>query len=243
MPDTRRHRGPHPEDRRLFDGPAVPRLRRACAHLSWLLGRGYATPGALKLVGDRFSLMKRQRTAVMRCSCGDAVAARRRRRAVPPAVLRGAHLLIDGHNVLTTVEAALSGGLVMIGRDGTHRDMASVHGTWRQVEETLPALERITRVLSSLEPASVHWYLDRPVSNSARLKRRIVDTGRAAACCAWTVELVHSADAALVDRDEVIASADSAVIDRCRAWFDLAGHTVREHAPDAWVLDLRGASG
>ena len=41
------------------------------ADFSWLLTRGYAEKGALKLVGDRFSLTERQRLAVMRSACSD----------------------------------------------------------------------------------------------------------------------------------------------------------------------------
>ena len=51
--------------------------------------------------------------------------------------LRGSvELLIDGYNVLTTVESALAHGLLLIGRDGCMRDLASMHGSWRKVDET-----------------------------------------------------------------------------------------------------------
>ena len=66
MPDTRRHRGPHPQDAELFASETHPTLREAVNHLSWLLTRGYAERSSLKLVGDRFGLQERQRRAVMR---------------------------------------------------------------------------------------------------------------------------------------------------------------------------------
>ena len=68
MPDHRTHRGPHPEDAGLFAPAAGPGLRAATADLSWLLSRGYASPSAMKIVGDRYALDARQRMAVMRCS-------------------------------------------------------------------------------------------------------------------------------------------------------------------------------
>jgi hypothetical protein len=52
MPDKRTHRGPHPDDERLFNTEMVPRLREATNDLCWLLDRGYTTLSALKLVGD-----------------------------------------------------------------------------------------------------------------------------------------------------------------------------------------------
>ena len=65
-------RGPEPSDPRHFRQDVVPTLRTATADLSWLLGRGYAEQAALKLVGDRFQLAKRQRHAVVRAACTDA---------------------------------------------------------------------------------------------------------------------------------------------------------------------------
>src|SRR4051812_41374582 len=99
MSDDRRHRGAHPEDAELF-GPAWhDRLRAATVDLSWLLSREYATPSALKVVGDRYGLSARQRTAVVRSACSDAALASRRGREIPLAALAGRRLLIDGYNV------------------------------------------------------------------------------------------------------------------------------------------------
>src|SRR5262245_39993965 len=133
MPDRRIHRGPHPDDERLFAADMLPPLRVATGDLCWLLSRGYTSVSALKLVGDRFDLEQRQRTAVSRCACSDAAVARRRERQAALASIRGRTLLIDGYNVLTTIEAALAGGFVLAARDGCFRDMASMHGTWRRV--------------------------------------------------------------------------------------------------------------
>ena len=82
---------------------------------------------------------------------------------------------IDGFNVLTTVEAALSKGVLLLGRDGCLRDMASLHGAFRPVEETVSAVKLLIRHLESLGPASCRWLLDAPVSNSRRLARTIRD--------------------------------------------------------------------
>src|SRR5204862_6604990 len=105
MPDKRTHRGPHPEDSELFRAEALPRLRAATADLSWLLSRGYALPGALQVVGNRYELEARQRQAVTRCACTNEARERRRTAEVTAEALAGATLLIDGYNVLTTVEA------------------------------------------------------------------------------------------------------------------------------------------
>ena len=237
MTDTRTHRGPHPQDARLFDEPAVARLRQAVDHLCWLLSRGYVTPSALKLVGDRHRLTARQRAAVARCACSDADLVRRRERRVAAETLNGRPLWVDGYNVLTTVEAALAGGVILAARDETHRDMAAMHGSYRKVSETLPALDLIGRALSSLGVSQCTWYLDRPVSNSGRLKQIILSMATENGW-PWAVELVADPDAILSDSDCTVATADSGILDRCNTWLNLAQKVVSENVADAWVVKL-----
>jgi hypothetical protein len=237
LPNTRTHRGPHPEDGLLFGPAALPALREATADFCWLLDRGYASASAVKLVGDRYRLAARQRTAVTRVACSRVDQARRQSHRVDAAGLSGQSLLLDGYNVLTTVEAAMAGGVILAARDGTYRDMASMHGTFRLVAETRLALERIGRTAAGLGAAQCVWYLDRPVSNSGRLKTKMAEVA-ALAGWLWTIELVGDPDAILRTTDQVVATADSAVLDRCRAWFNLARETVARHVPEANVVEL-----
>jgi hypothetical protein len=212
-------------------------LRGATADLAWLLGRGYPDAAALKLVGDRYRLVERQRMAVRRATCTDAARLGRQARRLEPGAIAGRALAIDGFNVLTTIEAALGGAVVLACRDGTYRDLAGVHGTYRRVAETRPALGILAECLAALGVASCVWYLDRPVSNSGRLRAEIL--GRAEEDGAdWRVELVPSADPCLIASREVVASADSGVLDRCGPWFNLARSAVEAGVPAARVVDL-----
>jgi hypothetical protein len=235
--DRRRHRGAHPRDRELFAETALPALRSASVDYCWLISRGYSADAALALVGDRYQLVARQRLAVARVCCSDAALAARRSRRLEPAQLRGAALRVDGFNVCITLEAALSGGVVLVGREGAHRDLASVHGNYRRVSETPPALELLVQRLLALEPARVTWYFDRPVSNSGMLagllRRSLAARGSEA-----EVLLSERVDAELSAAGAVAVSADSGILDAAESWFDLAGATLREHVPEAWRVDL-----
>jgi hypothetical protein len=237
VPDPPSHRGPDPHDARAFAPDARPALRDATADLAWLLGKGYAPVAALKLVGDRRSLTARQRLAVMRCACPDDVLPRRACRRIEPEEAAGGWMVIDGFNALTTVEAALGGAAVFLGRDGCLRDIAGVHGTYRAVEETVPAVRLAGEVLASLRVAGANWLLDRPVSNSGRLRALILDTA-AGRGWDWRVELVDDPDPVLAASDEVVATADSAVLDRCGRWLNLARLVVESRVPGANVVDL-----
>src|SRR5262245_53876532 len=137
MPDTRKHRGPHPADEQLFATACHDVLQTATADFSWLLSRGYAEPSSLKLVGDRYALAARQRMALSRGACTDEQLTTRKGREIFANSLAGGSLLIDGFNVLTTIEVALSGGVVLQGRDGCLRDIAGMHGHYKMLEETM----------------------------------------------------------------------------------------------------------
>jgi hypothetical protein len=233
VPDTRKHRGPGPEDRTWFSREAQPALVAAVVELSWLLSRGYATASALKLVGDRHRLVERQRTAVIRSACSDQALAHRLGRRVDVSALRGQPVRIDGFNLVLTLESALGGGVVLGGRDGCFRDLAGVHGTYRRVEETLPALELAARWLTAWEVGPCTWLLDAPVSNSGRLAAMI-----RAQHTQWHAEVVPDPDILLALPGDPVVTADSAVLDRCGVWANLGRTIVEAGASEAFVVDL-----
>ena len=235
-------RGPHQADATLFAADALPSLRDAVADLSWLLGRGYVDPSATKLVGDRYRLRQRQRTAVSRSAAGADVLTARLGKRRNPNSLAGATLAIDAFNVLIGMETALGGGVLLRGVDGALRDLSSVHGSYRRVEVTEAALDALVATLVGWSPAAVAWFVDRPVSNSGRLAGWIRD--RAPEGIDWTVELPYDADSAVIDANAVGCSADARVLDLAPAWVDLVSATAEAHAAEAWIVDLRSpASG
>jgi hypothetical protein len=242
VPDTRTARGPHPKDADCFSPAALPALDAAVAELSWLLDRGYPKKAALTLVGDRHALRDRQRMAVQRCAASERDRRHRQTRQVPARALAGETLLVDGYNVLLTVEAALSGGVLLLGRDGVLRDLTSMSGHYRRMRSTRPALEAIAVFCADAGCRSLSWYFDRPISNSGRLKQAI-DALASEAGWAWDVELVPSPDRTLVDSESIIATADSGVLDRCERWFNLAREVVEASMPGAWIIDLSGCNG
>ncbi len=236
-PDTRTHRGSHSDDIVLFSEATIPTLRSATRDVSWLLTRGYAPDSSLKLVGDRYQLKARQRTAVSRSSCSDQTLQRRLDRQVSSEQLSGKSIAIDGYNLLTTVEGALGGAILLGGRDGAIRDLISMHGTYRKVAETEPALEFVAKAVKQLGVKEVHWYLDRPVSNSGRLKQLIQECSKREGR-EWQVELVSNPDRELANCDEIVVTSDSEILNRCTHWFPLAGYIVTDLIPRAWILLL-----
>ncbi|MDB6136090.1 MAG: hypothetical protein JWM59_4333 [Verrucomicrobiales bacterium] len=292
MPDSRSHRGLHPQDAALFAPSWLPVLRTATEEFSWLLSRGYAPLSSLKLVGDRHALRERQRDLVLRASCTDEQRANRSaRRLMPPlppdqgtgameavpavaagrqdtgitpsasgqtsaesdettdafatsttmadAPVYGADWFIDGFNLLITLEAALGGGLVFRARDGALRDLASVHDTYRSVEETDDALLLAGETLAEFRPASVTWLFDAPVSNSGRIAQRVRALAESRQW-PWEVRLSKNPDQELMSLQHgIVVTTDSLILDHVRhGWFPLSEQIITRLPPGFLYLDF-----
>lgn len=226
-------RGPHPTDLELFAQGQIQALQQAVGDLSWLLGRGYAGPSSLKLVGDRYRLRERQRRSVRSGACSDAALRRRQQTKTSLATLVGP-LAVDGFNCVITLEVALAGGVVLRGRDGALRDLASVHGSYRRAEVTMRAIDALAQTLRECAATPVTWYLDRPVSNSGRLRQWLLEAEPQ-----WTVELPYDADQAVMESGTALASADAKILDAAEhGWVDLVAETLSRMGHHAWIVEL-----
>jgi hypothetical protein len=237
MPDIRKHRGAHPEDRKLFSGDQLPKLRAATDELSWLLTRNYTMKGALKLVGDKFALAERQRLAVSRAACSDQSKTHRMATGVGIDDVKGKALVIDGFNLLITIEAALSGGLIILCRDGCIRDLSSVHGSYRSVNETDSAILLVGQALETLGARSAAWVLDKPVSNSGRLAHK-VRTFAARYLWDWSVDVAFSPDADIKTSNRIVISSDGPLLNLVQRWTNFSRYVIENRLAASWLIDL-----
>lgn len=212
-------------------------MRQAAGDLCWLLNRGYALTSSVELVGNRYELVRRQRIAVGRCVCSDAARLRRRQHEVSVAQIRGGEVWLDGYNILNVLESALAGAVILRGRDDCCRDMAGTHGGYRAVEETMPALHLLGELVDGWEGTRCCWFLDKPVSNSGRLKHVLLELATRKGW-GWEVELVFSPDKVLAETPHAVVTSDSVILDRCSQWINLAGLIIDSQIPQAHVVDL-----
>jgi hypothetical protein len=232
MPNRQRHRGAHPEDLRLFDRTQLQRLRAPSEEVVWLLGRGYPLATAIEFVGNHYQLEARQRLALQRALCSPEQRHKRAARAIERTDVAGRTLLVDGFNLIITLEVALSGGLILDCADGTVRDLAGLRGSYHVIAETDAALDLIGKELAALRPAHARFFFDAPVSNSGRLRTRLEDRAKK-----WPVpvdaEVVPNPDVILARADNAV-SADAVILDRCGSWLNLGRFIVDRHVPAAW---------
>ncbi|WP_196887788.1 DUF434 domain-containing protein [Aureivirga sp. CE67] len=239
MPNTQKHRGANPKDAKLFAENNLPKLKKALIDLSYLVGRDYSPKASLKLIGDRYRFSDRQRQALSHSACGENQLKNRIKKHISKENLKGQNIVIDGYNQLITLEAALSKAPIFIGIDGCCRDIASVHSTYRKVEETITALELFGQELKDLGLKKILWVFDKPVSNSGNLKQFIEEISEKNGWN-WEVILEYNPDKYVAEKEDWVAvSTDSWVLERAEKWFNLNGYIIEKHIENPWIVDFR----
>ena len=188
----------------------------------------------VKVIRD-FETQESKGYAFIEAASDEDVIARREKEIALGDVSTG--LTIDGFNLIVTVEAALAGGVLLRCRDGAIRDLASMHGSYRKVDETEKAVALIAKVLEGGLRIGVRWLLDRPVSNAGRLATHLRSVGRQSGQD-WDVSLVGNVDALLVASPEPVASSDSRVLNGTSRWVNLVPSILQEIQQELWIVDL-----
>ncbi len=232
-----RRRGPHPEDKDLFSSSHLVHLRSAVLELSWLLSKGYALHSTLELVGNHYQLTQRQRLAVSRVVCSDENRQLRQEKCLPLEKIKDEQLLIDGFNLLITIETALSGGIVLRCRDGCIRDIAGIHGSYHPINETRQAIELIGMALESFNPQEVLWLFDKPISNSGRLVMMVRDIAKEHGWH-WQADVNINPDKAILSANKIAITSDSMILDGINQWVNLGSYLVLTILHSEWLIDF-----
>jgi hypothetical protein len=195
-------------------------LREAKLDLKFLLDRGYKKQSALKLVGDKYQLSRAERSLLFRSIMSENEADIIRSKIIGPEQLAGKKILVDGFNVLNTVEAMLRGEPLILCDDSVLRDIMEKHSKYRPSHLTEKALKMILEILERARAAEVEVLYESQISRSgevAGLTRHLLfEMGlRGDARTAKTV------DSMLAKSGEIIATSDSAILLRCRAFIDI----------------------
>jgi len=224
-------RGYLPSDEREFTGSSQETLRRAARELYFLLNHGYPVKNASTFIGNHYLLSERQRIALTRVVSPRKEVMLRRAKEKPS----GETVQIDGFNTIITLETALSGSPVFRCMDGTFRDLAGLRGTYRLIDKTDAAIQKIFDRLRELAIRRAVFWLDAPVSNSGRLKARIAEIAEAHNFDVG-IEIADHVDQRLYPFSNVISS-DSVVLNHCPSWINLNGGILPDIS-GVWSIDL-----
>ncbi|MBD5137268.1 MAG: DUF434 domain-containing protein [Lachnospiraceae bacterium] len=228
-------RGFVPSDDVEFSEEAVKTLCTAGNDLKYLINRGYHLKGASVFVGNHFMLSERQRLALARGISSDNSIKFRKEKEITTG-FENKIIHIDGFNTIITLEVAFSDSLLLKCMDGTIRDLAALRGTYRLIDKTDDAIESIGKQLENNKIDKAVFYLDAPVSNSGRLKVRILDI-LSRYNFDVEVEVINNVDSVLSELDYVVTS-DAIILDKCISWINLTEKIIKEEKGDYGYIDL-----
>jgi hypothetical protein len=200
-------------------------LQKASEDFRYLLNRAYPRKAALELVGNRYQLTSDQRHLLHRGVFSDVDAKSRQKKKIALHQIRGYDLVIDGYNVLITIEAGLSGRPLVFGDDGFIRDISGLSGNFQKTEMTTDALQLLLNVLKRLSPRQTLFLFDSPISRSGELALDV--RGRMQKeNLPGDAMAVRVPEKILIGFPGRVATSDTAIIDRSHKVVDLAGYVL-----------------
>ncbi len=221
-------------DERDFSGDSLVLLRRASEDMYYLLNRGYPVESSARFVGDHYRLSERQRLALARTISPRERIISRKSREVED--IQGETIYIDGFNVIIGLEIAFSGSMLFRCMDGAIRDLAGLHGSYKLIPQTDLAIKAMLKTLDSLGIGKAVIYLDKPISNSGRLKQKIFEL---AEDIGFELEVMtENAVDAILKTKPLVASGDAIILDECGQWFGLAERVIADHIGEYDYIDI-----
>ncbi|MGZ3535136.1 MAG: DUF434 domain-containing protein [Thermodesulfobacteriota bacterium] len=202
-------------------------LQKAARDFRFLLNRGYPRKAALELVGSRYGLTSDERHLLHRGVFSDSDSESRRKKKVFLGDVLNQDLVIDGHNVLITIEAGISGRPLILGDDGFIRDISGVSGNFKKTETTEKAIQFIIRAIKKMRPTQTLFLLDAPISKSGELAEAVRNYLKKEDISGNAMAL-RVPERILIGFPGVVATSDTAIINRSKKVLDLAGHVLRK---------------
>ncbi len=231
-----KNRGKEGRDDLLFGTLKMQeKLKEAVTDMCYLLSRGYAQKSSVQLVGNRYRLNVRQQQALQGMSASKEQIEQRVSTCITLEALKGKDIIIDGFNLIIILESALSQGYIFKGLDHCYRDLSSVYGTYKRVQQTEQALLLIGAVLKQAEVKSVLWVLDKPVSNSGRLKTKLRELAEQENYN-WDIILENNPDNYLAESEAVVITSDAWILDRVTIWCNLARYIIEHKLEDTTIV-------
>ncbi|MBF0508765.1 MAG: DUF434 domain-containing protein [Deltaproteobacteria bacterium] len=201
-------------------------LLRAAEDFRYLLAHGYPRAASLTLVGNRYNLDAAGRHVLHRGVYDPAEAEARKNKLLPPDRIKDRILAVDGHNVVITLESALTGVTLIWADDGLIRDIAGVRGGHTLTPVTEQAVSLLAEAVHSIQPGEILAYFDAPISHSGVLAAMTQERLARLGIRHTSIAVKAPDDEIAAQKEAIAATSDSHLADRVTLLFDLAAHII-----------------
>lgn len=208
------------------------KLQEAAYDLRFLLNRGYRKKGALQFVANKYVLDKHERNYLARSVFSHAKSKSRKEKIVDISKIKDQFLLVDGYNVLITVESIYREDYnsIILCDDMILRDLNAVFGKYKFSEITEKALDTIMSLLVKHNPSYVNFFFDSPVSFSgklANLTEKFIDDYK----LQGSANLSNNVDYEIIKLSKmekgIVATSDSIIIDKVDRVVDIPNYILK----------------
>lgn len=194
-------------------------LANPARDVRFLLNQGYPSTSAIRFVSDHYKLLLSDRHLITRAVLPSSIAQKRRDKLITCSEMKGLEILIDGYNVLITIESVLDQEIVLCD-DGFVRDIKGVFGKYKKTDKADVALTEILTLLSEISPSLVLFLFDSKVSKSGELARyvkdKLIQFG-----LEGDAETLRNVDHKLKTCNAIVATSDGNIIDSVDAIVDI----------------------
>jgi hypothetical protein len=197
---------------------------KAADDIRYLLERGYHRDIAIRFVADHYKMDKNERYILARTVFSDATASSRKKKKLDIRDLKNRKLLVDGYNVLITLENLLGSEDIWIGDDSFLRDIKGMFKNHSNKDITFQAVEKMLNFIKKSDFECAEILLDMQMKNSGELAAFIRKRMEELSISGDARTSKHvDFDLKNCEPDYVVATADGVIIDAVENVVDIPG--------------------
>ena len=209
------------------------KIESAKFDLRFLLNQGYKKKSAITFVANRYLLNKSQRNLLARSVFSLEVSESRKKKKVDLEQLRDQTVLIDGYNVLITIETICKRKYedLVVGDDDFLRDLNAVFGKYKYDPTTEKALKKIVDILSTYKTGYVYFLFDKQVSFSgklAALTKELLNSNNLKGEAILSKKVDFEIKKSLKSVNGIVATGDGVIIDKADKVIDLPYYLMKK---------------
>ena len=194
------------------------KLLKPARDIRSILRWGYPKFATIRFVADHFQLSVEERHILTRVIMPPDRIVSRINKKVACAGIKDRNLLLDGYNVLLSVDSLLKKGPMWFCDDGYIRDSRYYFSKAKQAEDIEEALDIILKFLSEAGPKSAIFVFDAQISKSGELagfiRRKLKEHGISGeAKTSKTADFELKTGGGNSENNMVVATSDGIIID------------------------------